>query len=251
MIDFHSHILPKIDDGAKDIDTALKMLKLTKNSGIDTIVSTSHCYPYNGNSDILSFLEKRTTSFNALQEYILKEKSDFPEILLGCEVHLTDNLSKCLDLSKLTIADTDYILLEMPSSEWNDCDFEEIYKITRLGLKPVIAHLDRYLNWEKKFPDLLSLNVLFQINAEAFISFRTRKKMLRLFMKDAIHIIGSDMHNLTTRPQNLASAYKIINKKFGVQYSEFLNKSCKAILNNKPVSVPHFEKMPLIKRILI
>ena len=251
MVDFHSHFLPKMDDGAKSIEESLEMLRISRLSGVDTIVSTSHCYAFDGNEDIQKFLRHREAAYSAVSAAIAGKEDEYPEIVLGCEVHLVPNLSTFPDLPKLCIGDTDYILVEMPSSDWKDEHFEELYYITNLGLKPIIAHIDRYFSMEKKFEELFSLKLLFQANAEAFISRSTRKKLLPLFERDALHIVGSDMHNLTSRPPNLAKAYSVIEKKFGKDYAAYLDFSSRKLLENKFVPMPRLPKFGFFKKIML
>lgn len=251
MIDFHSHFLPHIDDGAKSLAESLEMLNYAKKTGVDTIVSTSHCYALGGDESIQEFLEKRQHSYERVLNSIRDKEDDYPQIVLGCEVHLVRNLSTCSLLPELCIKGTEYILLEMPFSEWKDEHFEEIYRITNLGLKPIIAHIDRYFEIKNKFSDLFALNLLYQANAESFIGRSKRKSLLELFQKDAIHILGSDMHNMTSRPPNLADAYAVINKKFGAEYADYLYGSSHKILENKTVPAPRLPKLSFIRKMTI
>lgn len=251
MIDFHSHFLPKIDDGAKNLEESLEMLRISKESGVDTVISTSHCYAFGGESDINHFLEKRTSAYSQVLNAIRGNIDTYPEIVLGCEVHLVPKLSTLPSLPRLCIENTDYILIEMPSSDWNDEDFEEVYQITKLGLKPIIAHIDRYFDKEDKFSDLFSLNLLFQANAESFLSRDLRKKLSELFRKDALHIIGSDMHGIVSRPPNLAEAYTVIENKFGKIYAGYLNFASQRILKNEPVPAPRLPKLGLLKKLTL
>ena len=249
MIDFHSHFLPGIDDGARNLEESLEMLRISKKSGVDTVVSTSHCYAFDGNEDIKHFLKKRSEAYALLEDKI--KDPEYPDVVLGCEVHLVPDLSKFPDLKLLCIENTDYILIEMPSSDWKDEDFEEVYYITKLGLKPIIAHIDRYFDMEAKFPELFSLKLLFQANAESFISRDTRRKLLSLFEKDALHIVGSDMHNLTSRPPNLAEAYSVIEKKFGKDYAGYLDYSSHKLLKNELVPTPRLPKLGYFKKLIL
>ena len=251
MIDFHSHFLPKMDDGAKSIEESLEMLKKSKESGVDTVVSTSHCYAFDGSQDIQSFLARRKEAYAEVLNGIKGKEGDYPEIVLGCEVHLVPNLSTFPEIKELCIENTDYLLLEMPSSEWKDEDFEEIYYITKLGIKPIIAHIDRYFDMEKKFSDLFSLKLLFQANAEGFIAHDTRRKLVGLFEQDALHILGSDMHNTTSRPPNLAEGYAVIEKKFGREYSRYLKLSSHKILKNEIVPTPKLPQLGFMKKTFI
>ena len=251
MTDFHSHFLPEIDDGAKNLQESLEMLKISKSSGVGTVVSTSHCYAFHGDESIKHFLEKRETAYSLVCDAIEHEKDAYPEIILGSEVHLVQNLSTFSALPLLCIKNTDYILIEMPFSEWKDEDFEEIYRITNLGLKPIIAHIDRYFEISEKFSDLFSLNLLYQANAESFISHSKRKKLLELFENDSLHILGSDMHNLTSRPPCFAEAHSIIEKNFGKAYSDYLDMASQKILENKTVPVPKLPKLNPIKKMIL
>jgi protein-tyrosine phosphatase len=249
MIDFHSHFLPQIDDGAKRIEESLEMLRISKETGVDTIVSTSHCYAFEGNNDIKHFLKKRNSAYSQVLDAIGGNSENYPNIVLGCEVHLVPKLSTFPDLQLLCIENTNYILLEMPSSDWKDEDFEEIYQITKLGLKPIIAHIDRYFDMEEQFNDLFSLNLLFQANAESFFSRNTRRKLYELIKKDALHIIGSDMHNIDSRPPNIAEAYALIENKFGEIYAGYLDFASHKILENNIVPAPRLPKLSFIKKI--
>ena len=71
VIDFHSHILPKIDDGSKSTAMSLEMLQRMKNYGCDLVVSTSHYY--RKNEEISDFLERRTASYRHLCTRIREE----------------------------------------------------------------------------------------------------------------------------------------------------------------------------------
>ena len=251
MIDFHSHFLPDIDDGAKTLADSLEMLSFSKKSGVDTVVSTSHCYAVNGTGSISHFLERRERAYSKVADAVKGDTESYPKIVLGCEVHLVPNLSTFTNLPKLCIENTDYILLEMPFSEWKDEHFEEIYRITKLGLKPIIAHIDRYFDIADKFSELFSLNLLYQANAESFIAHTNRKKLAELFQKDALHILGSDMHNMTSRRPNLAEGYALIEKKYGKAYTDYLRISSQKILDNKAVPISKLPTLGFIHKLTL
>ena len=250
MIDFHSHILPAIDDGASDMETSISMLAKSRDDGVKTIVSTSHCFPAEENS-VADFLKNQKIAYDNLCIKEDKKLKDFPQIILGCELHMVDGVSKLPDLEKLCVKDTNYILLEMPYSSWTDNAYEEVYQIIRRGLRPIIAHLDRYVGQESKFHELLALNVLFQINTSAFIEGNNGKRLLTWFRNDSIHVIGSDMHNLSTRPPNLKEAYDIIHNKYGWEYVDFLMHNSDRILRNKTALPTRLPRPNIIKRMFL
>ena len=247
MIDFHSHILPGVDDGSKDIDTSLKMLSVSKENGVDTVLLTPHCHP-RSQEHIDAFLERRDNAFKALSSTI---GEDLPKIVPASEIRIYQDFHKYSRLDELCIKDTNYILLEMPYELWKDYAFEEIYQLTRLGFKPIMAHLDRFLDQEKHFREIFSLGSLVQMNTSAFLENATRKKMPKFFEEGHIHVIGSDTHDLYERKPDMKAAYDIISKRFGTEYTDYIDYTGKSILQNKDVRPSHFEKMSLIKKMFI
>ncbi len=250
MIDFHSHILPGIDDGAPDVETSLKMLSVCNDGGIETVLMTPHCHPMS-QEKIDNFLKKRDVAFELLSGTIKKEKVNLPKIIPAAEVHIYDGLHKLSELEKLCIKDTNYMLLEMPYGTWKDYAFEEIYQLTRLGFRPIMAHIDRFLDQEKSFGEIFSLGVEVQINSSAFSHSNTRKKMLKLFESGHVQVLGSDAHNLSDRKPDVASAYNILEKKFGKEYVDYINNSGNAILKNGNVKPSNFSKAGILKKMFI
>lgn len=250
MIDFHSHILPAFDDGAEDVAMSVKMLKRAYESGIDTVVATSHAYIINDGS-IAEFLEKRGRAYEVLCEAMKEDGGKFPKILLGAEVHIKSYLTELNMINELTIEGTDYILIEMPYSAWQQEHYESVYNCTISGLKPIIAHADRYLDREEKFRHLKAFGAIFQINADSVLSKALRKKILNLFYNGYAHIIGSDMHNCTTRPNRIKDACEYIFDTFGVEFIEYISRNSEDVLKNENVFDSKLPSIPLFKRIML
>ena len=248
MIDFHSHILPGIDDGSEDVDTSLKMLSASFAGGVDTVLLTPHCHP-RSQEHIDRFLENRDNAFKTLSSAI--KGQELPKIVPASEIRIYADFHKYKRLDELCISGTNYILLEMPYEVWRDYAFEEIYQLTRLGFKPIMAHLDRFLDQEKHFREIYSLQALVQMNTSAFLETATRKKMAKFFEQGHIHVLGSDTHDLTERKPDMAEAYDVISKKFGKEYIDYINYAGSNILQNKDVSPSNFPKMNLMKKLLM
>lgn len=215
MTDFHSHILPGIDDGASNVSESLKMLAMMQEQGVRRVVATPHFYANHDHPQ--RFLERRQAAENALRKALPNKKP--PQIYVGAEVRYFDGMSDCGLLEKLTIGQSKYLLVEMPNSVWSERHFRELLGIyQKTGITPVIAHMDRYISpfQTHGIPDALAqLPVLVQVNATFFTNFATRRMALRLLRNDQIHLIGSDCHNLTDRKPNLSEATQIIQKKLG------------------------------------
>lgn len=247
MIDFHSHILPAIDDGSKDVETSLKMLDISRQNGVDAVVLTPHCHP-RSQEHIDKFLQRRDNAFKMLSSLVTEE---LPQLIPASEIRIYQDFHKYKRLDELCISGTNYILLEMPYELWKDYAFEEIYQLTRLGFKPIMAHLDRFLDQEKHFREIFSLGSLVQMNTSAFLEPATRKKMAKFFETGHIHVIGSDTHDLYKRKPDMKDAYDVISKKFGAEYVDYIDYAGKSILENKDVEPSHFEKMNLMKKLFI
>ncbi len=216
MIDFHSHILPAMDDGSKSVQISLQMLESLKLQGIRRVVATPHFYA--NDDSVESFLERRRISF---QELKAKYGADSPEILLGAEVRYYEGLSKLEKLPELCIQGSNMLLIEMFSGRWSEYVVSELLNLSAQGkVMVVLAHIERYMDYQSTdvFERLLANNVLMQVNAEFVTGFFTKRKALSLFKNERLHFIGSDCHNMTSRPPEIAKAYELIGKKIGRQF---------------------------------
>ncbi len=243
MIDFHTHILPSVDDGARDLEMSLAMLKKAYNDGTRVVVATSHIYT-GDESDIDKFISNRNKSYERLLDAIERDGGKFPEIRLGAEVYVRSHIGRYESISRLAIGGTDYILLEMPMNKaWSQAHYEAIYNLTTLGLKPIIAHIDRYMPYRNEFNNLKSLGAVFQVNADAFLHKSMRPTLLKLFYDDYVHILGSDMHNTDDRQSNLKEAYDIIGEKFGAEFAKYLAENAKLLINNEKIKKQQLPKL--------
>lgn len=214
IIDFHSHILPGIDDGSKDIEMSLQMLAVSARQGIDIMIATPHFYA--DSMSISGFLNNRDRAYALLRSYGMD--NILPQVVLGAEVAFFPGISTANNMEYLCIAGTNLLLIEMPFTQWNMHNVEEVEQLISKGFTIILAHLERFIKFQKdKEPleELLQLPVYVQINAESFLTWKGRRRILKQFKNGTAHLIGSDCHNLTTRPQNLLDARSVINRKLG------------------------------------
>ncbi len=212
MFDVHCHILPGIDDGSKDVQMSLEMLRRESEQEIEGVIFTPHFYA--AQNDPETFLKRRDKALHELEASLGKLES-YPKYLTGSEVHYFRGMSRAEDLERLCIGRSDYILIEMPFRDWQPVFVDEIEEIsTVLGLRVIIAHIERYLDQDKKLVRRLmdNPNLLIQCNAEFFIEKKTRSKAIKLLKKGRIDLLGSDSHNLDDRRPNLDEALSIIEK---------------------------------------
>lgn len=234
ITDFHSHILPAVDDGSKNIEESLGMLRCMSEQGINRVIATPHFYADRDRPK--NFLLRRQRALDevlaaidaagGLQESpgasLLNDR--FPEILLGAEVAYFHGMSESRALQDLVIEGTQAILVEMPMGRWSPAMYAELERIQRVqGLVPIVAHVDRYLGRFRDYgiPDALGeLPVLVQANASFFLHRESARKALKLLERDQVHVLGSDAHNLTTRRPNLGQAVAAIEAGLGQQALE-------------------------------
>lgn len=215
-VDFHSHILPGIDDGCKTVEQSLELLRQEAAHGITDVVLTPHFYPFRESPD--QFLARRDESEQLLRR-ALEGQGDLPRLYVGAEVFFFRGMSQSEQLQKLAVRDTRAILVEMPPAPWEEGMFRELEEIwDKWGITPIIAHIDRYIGPFRTYgiPRRLSqLPVLVQANADFFLEKATASMALRMLKKDQIQLLGSDCHNLTSRKPDLGPALERIRRKLG------------------------------------
>ena len=229
MIDLHSHILPKMDDGSSGVEESLALLEMLKGQGVETVVATPHFYPTKDTPE--AFLTRRQACWDALSP----ELGEIPNVLLGAEVAYFDGIAACADMEKLQIGNTRLLLLEMPFLDWTDAMVEDVCAIPeRLGLYPVLAHVHRYCGrkqLKKYLPKLLSQGVYLQCSPEGLLEGWNKRWLMRLVKAGQIHFLGSDCHNITTRPPRLNRAARLIRQKLGAEALDALNAGAADLLN--------------------
>lgn len=222
-IDFHTHILPEIDDGAKDMETALSMLGLSYECGAESVVLTPHV---SSEADIDKFLSERADALARLKAAMKRNPHLYPDIIVGAEVALNGPLSEHENVRSLCIEGTDLLLLELPYTSWTSWYNNEIYNlISKHDVTPIMAHIERYLRGPKdinKLSALVSFGVKFQVNASSFLSFRGRRIIRELAAEGLISAIGSDCHNLSNRSPDISKALRLFDRKFGEDFLEHM-----------------------------
>ncbi len=216
MIDFHSHILPKIDDGSRSVEESLELLHMLGGQGISTVVATPH---FNAvRESVADFLLKRERSAALIKEC---EDEALPRILLGAEVRYYTGISRLEGLCELCLEHSSLLLLEMPMMRWSEYIINELTELCGRGdITVVIAHMERYMKLQSKkcLKHLLKSGSLFQLNADFFLSPFTRRKALSMLACGDASFIGSDCHNLETRPPRIGEAYTRVGKKLGEDF---------------------------------
>ena len=200
MIDFHTHILPEMDDGSFSAEESVAMLKTAAAQGITDVLLTSHYYA--DENSPAEFLARRAESWEKLKPYLTP---DLPRVHLGAEVQYFEGICGVEDICGLRIGATEFLLLEMPFCRWTDRMIDDVLALNdHPGMQIVLAHIERYLDmqpsevWEK----LRFHGILMQSNVSFFARWRTYFRAMRMLSKHEIDFLGSDCHNMKYRRPN-------------------------------------------------
>lgn len=200
MIDFHTHILPGIDDGSDSIQTSIAMLREEKKQGIDTAILTPHFYA--NENDPERFLEKRTRAWQKLEPYLT---DDLPSVFLGAEVQYFEGICSVEEIRQLRIQNTNFLLLEMPFCRWSGRVLDDLFELNeRQDTQVVLAHFERYAGFQQKeiWRTIREGGVWLQSNVSFFGTWKTRAKAMKLLSSGEISFVGSDCHNMSSRSPN-------------------------------------------------
>ncbi|MBQ3542907.1 MAG: capsular biosynthesis protein [Oscillospiraceae bacterium] len=207
MIDLHCHILPGMDDGAEDIHEAKAMLGLSCESGVCSMYLTPHYFPEENNIDF--FLAKRKKAWEELDAVLAPRENC--RIRLGAEVRYCEQLL-ALDLRKLTLGESDYLLLELPGGRYPAYLRQVIEALLGKGLIPILAHVERYIYFREE-PELLKrlidLGALAQVSVQALFDRRDKNFSMACMQHGLVQIAASDAHNITDRKPCMELLHKL------------------------------------------
>lgn len=225
-VDIHSHILPGIDDGAKDWEQTDRMLQMQQEEGVTHIIATPH-FDMEQNYQNPDKIRKLVAEANE------RAKEVAPAITLytGCEVLYSPGV---IDAYKkgdiLTLADSQYLLVEFfPRSQYKEIE-GAVASLIREGVIPVIAHVERYQYLMQEYDrlcELMKMGAVMQMNSRSLLGrrFDKRVKLCRKMVQNGfIHFLGSDCHNEEERPPKMQEPYEAVAKYCGIQTAEELTK---------------------------
>ena len=221
MIDWHTHILPAMDDGSHNLNESISLLNMQVSQGVSTVIATPHFYANDETVD--SFLQRRKNSFELLKTELTEATV---EVKLGAEVKYYQGISRMDKLESLRIEGSKLLLLEMPMTAWTEYMVRELVELSgKSSVQIVLAHIERYLSLQKRsvWERIYDSGILTQVNASFFTTLISRHKALSLLKEGKIQFIGSDCHNITSRPPQIGKAFEIIQKKLGDDYISQMN----------------------------
>lgn len=224
VIDIHSHILPGIDDGSKNMEETEKMLSIAVKEGIHGIVATPH-YEAGLNK---AWREKFMKAYSNVISYI--NENDIPlQLYAGNEIYYSESIIEELQKGNIhTINGTRYILVEFPM--YADYMYIEraLRNLQNAGFWPIIAHVERYesLRSVKRVKSLADMNVCIQVNASSITSknkLSTRWFCLGLMRKKLVHLLATDAHSSRHRKPEIQQCFEHLDKKLGKSYRRLIS----------------------------
>lgn len=234
LYDMHTHILPGIDDGAKDTETSLALIQKLKAQGVSHIALTPHYY--SNRESLEDFYAKRQGAYDLLSARKIKGV----ELILASEAYITDFIFNNPSIDGLCYQGTRYLLTEFAySSDFSGSAGDMLYKlVNNYNVIPVIAHIERYKHLMKHpevLEELADAGCKMQINLSSLSSFTDGRKLLKLIKKGLVHIIGTDTHSFQ-RGSDYLTGFSIIDKKLGAEYCQLITNNCKMLINDKKLT---------------
>jgi protein-tyrosine phosphatase len=248
MIDLHCHLLPGIDDGARDLEMSLAMARMASSDGISTIACTPHILPgvYRNTGPAIR------TAVAQLQESI--SEAGIPIALVtGADVHVAPDLGVQLREGKaLTLNDSRYFLFEPPHHLLPPRLEDLIFGLQAGGYVPILTHPER-LSWIEGHYDLIEQfacnSVLMQITAGSLMGQfgrRPRYWAERMLDDGLCHLLATDAHNTERRAPRMAEARELVAQRIGHdEATNMVLRRPQYILNNlSPTELPVLPQAP-------
>ena len=207
--DMHSHLIPGVDDGVGDMETAVELVRELKALGYRKLITTPHVMSdvyRNSPGIILSGLEK-------LRQAVADAGIEI-RIEAAAEYMADDGLAEMLlNRDLMTVGDR-FVLIELPYYRAPDHLGTLLFDLQVAGYKPILAHPERYGYWHqqfKKLEDLKGREVFFQLNMislSGYYSHPTKRIAEKLIDAGMIDFLGTDLHNF----QSLALLEKTLKE---------------------------------------
>jgi len=238
MIDLHCHMLPGIDDGAQDVETALEMARMAVADGIEWTACTPHIYP--------GVYENRAPDIQAAVDRFrrLLEEAGIPlKLTFGADIQLVPELVASLSNQDFpTLHGTRYFLFEPPHHVAPAHFLDILFDALAAGYIPLITHPER-LTWldEEHYPWFLTAarqGAWIQLTAGAVtgrFGRRPRYWAERMLGEGLVHLLATDAHDTTRRPPALAEGRVAAERWVGPDEAERLvSGRPRAVLDNRP-----------------
>ena len=248
MIDFHTHILPMIDDGSSSVEETLNIIKEAKKVGFDKIILTPHYM-----ENIYNAKKKEIEEYIGKLNELLQEKQIGIKLYSGNEIYITDNIVKLLQNNIVSsLNNTRYVLFELPFNSKPFNLYNVAYELIENNYIPILAHPERYNFVQQNLSmvyELVQSGVFVQSNYGSIIEMYGKKAaiIVKILLKNnMVHFLGTDVHKSNTIypkiPKILKEVEKIIGKE---KLDKISNINPQLVLKNEDIEVMDVKKIKL------
>lgn len=221
LYDIHCHILPGVDDGARNIEESLWMLNKEYKEGVRHVILTPH-FRYDMFEPHMNIV---TRQFMQLRREAMNIGKEGMRLYLGCELHSSMDMVECLKKGRrLTLAGSRYVLVEFSSEDEKSYIEERIRNLLMNGYIPIIAHVERYKATRNDIGFLMELKQMgayIQINADTISGqegFGARAFAKKVMKQGILDFVGSDGHRKNERTPEIGRCVAKMEKTMGSEY---------------------------------
>ena len=222
VTDIHTHVIPGVDDGARDLAEALDMLRGSLNEGLGALVATPHSFAFDYRP------ERTKAAYERLKQAAEAEKIPI-RLAFGCEVLMypetaEDCVEKLISGQYPTMGGSRYAMIEFDPWGFTQQDAEFcVAKTLDAGFMPIVAHVERY-----RFTTVDGVRALrdagakMQINAYSIVNEHAawiRDSANALLAERLVDFMGTDSHRMTHRPPTAAEGLAAFARLYGEDYA--------------------------------
>lgn len=222
LFDMHCHLLYGVDDGPKEMDVSLALLRQEYEDGVRTVYLTPHYRKkmFECPADTIQ------AHFEALQKKVKQALPDL-RLRLGCEIHVSMDVAEDIKSGRCaTMGGTEFVLLEFPEEAEKKYILERCHAVMNKGYAPIIAHAERCIAIRKDLTlleRLVDMGIYIQLSAGSIIGedgFFWKQFCKKAMQRDLVHFVGSDAHGLKERKVNLGKCAAYMEKIMGTDYRD-------------------------------
>jgi len=223
--DLHSHLIPSIDDGVKDLDSSIDIIRQFQELGFKKIITTPHIMSHR----FPNTKEGITKAYELVRAELIEKKIDI-ELEVAAEYYYDEHFIKLIENKELMSFGDNYILFELSYTVKPFILEQTVAKLLNAGYRPILAHPERYTyyNSESHYKWLKEMGLFFQINmisTQDFYGKKVRKAVEKIIDLGMVDFVGSDVHSqkyMDTFSKSLKSKiYSKIMKKNSIK-NDFL-----------------------------
>lgn len=242
IIDIHCHILPGIDDGARDAVESLEMARIAVRDEIVAVVTTPHHLPRSG----LTAVEEAGKRVKDLQERLLWAEIDL-RLHPGQEIAIQPDLPQLLQKGEaVPLNGTRYVLVEPPFISYPPYIDDLLFQVQLQGKVPILAHPERCAGIQRDpsiLHRLVERGVLAQMNTGSLLGHygNDAKEAAEVLLgRDLIHILASDAHHATgSRVPQVTEGVNAVAKLIGEERAwAMMTTNPQAVVEGGRIKVP-------------